>query len=172
MSSVVYLFVSQFARLLTVFHFLLYRTTVSFSTKFCKLQPSSQYFHTGINLLWAGTSRPILWNKNLRSLCVSAGWIWHSASLGRFVPLFIDLVYGICQGLPSDILSIYIIIYFNGQYWLYTRYFILYVKKFGGFFNFCMSHAIYTAVSVWSIYRYNVISFFDTPLNLTFLSLW
>ena len=33
----------------------------------------------------------------------------------------------LCQGLPSDILSIYIIIYFNGQYWLYTWYFILYV---------------------------------------------
>ena len=49
------------------------------------------------------------------------------------------LVYGICQGLPSDILSIYKIIYFNGQYWLYTWYFILYVKKFGGFFNFCCS---------------------------------
>ena len=28
----------------------------------------------------------------------------------------LDEVHGICQGLPSDILSIYIIIYFNGQY--------------------------------------------------------
>ena len=26
--------------------------------------------------LWAGTSRPIIWNKNLRSLCVSAGWMY------------------------------------------------------------------------------------------------
>ena len=40
----------------------------------------------------------------------------------------LDVVYGICQGLLSDIVSIYIIIYFNGQYWLYTWYFILYVK--------------------------------------------
>ena len=59
--------------------------------------------------LWAGTSRPIIWNKNLKSLCVSAGWIWYSASLGRFVPRFVNVVVnGICQGLPSDILSIYI----------------------------------------------------------------
>ena len=28
----------------------------------------------------------------------------------------LDVVYEVCQGLPSDILSIYIIIYFNGQY--------------------------------------------------------
>ena len=50
-------------------------------------------------------------------------------------------------------------------------YFIFYVKKFGGFFNICCSFMLcnthVTAVSVWSIYRYNVISFFDTPLNLT-----
>ena len=116
-------------------------------------------------LLWAGTSRPIIWNKNLRSLCVSAGWMY-ILTLGKPRPIRTNVVYGICQGLPSDILSINIIIYFNGQYWqywLYTWYFILYVKKFGGFFNICcvthMSHAIYTAVSVWSINRYNVISF-------------
>ena len=60
--------------------------------------------------------------------------------------------------------------------WLYTWYFILYVKKFGGIFNICCSFMLCnthgtcyldTAVSVWSIYRYNVISFFDTLLNLT-----
>ena len=50
-------------------------------------------------------------------LCVSAGWMWHSASLGLFVPHHV--VYGICQGLPSDILSINIIININGQYWQY-----------------------------------------------------
>ena len=27
--------------------------------------------------LWAGTSRPIIWNKNLRRLCVSAGWMYN-----------------------------------------------------------------------------------------------
>ena len=27
--------------------------------------------------LWAGTSRPIILNKNLRSLCVSAGWMYN-----------------------------------------------------------------------------------------------
>ena len=97
-------------------------------------------------LLWAGTSRPIIWNKNLRSLCVSAGWMYN--------------------------LRIYIYIFLMDN-WLCTWYFIFYVKKFGGFFNICFSfmlcntHAIYTAVSVWPIYRYNVISFFDTPLNLT-----
>ena len=102
----------------------------------------------------------------LRDECI----FWHSqASADSYL-----ITYGICQGLPSDILSINIIIYFNGQYWqywLYTWYFILYVKKFGGVFNICcvthMSHAIYTAVSVWSINRYKVISFFDTFLNLT-----
>ena len=41
------------------------------------------------SLLWAGTSRPIIWNKNLRSLCVSAGWLYN--------------------------LSVYIYIFFNGQ---------------------------------------------------------
>ena len=91
-------------------------------------------------LLWAGTSRPIIWNKNLRSLCVSAGWMY-ILTLGKPRPIRtssrLDVVYGICQGLPSDILSIYIIIYFNGQNWLYIWYFILYVKKFGGFFNIC-----------------------------------
>ena len=89
------------------------------------------------NSLWAGTSRPIIWNKNLRSLCVSAGWMY-ILTLGKPRPIStssrLNVVYGICQGLPSDILSIYIIIYFNGQYWLYTWYFILYVKKFGGLF--------------------------------------
>ena len=93
-------------------------------------------------LLWAGTSRPIIWNKNLRSLCVSAGWMY-ILTLGKDRPIRtssrLDVVYWICQGLPSDILSIYIIIYFNGQYWLYTWYFIVYVKKFGGFFNICCS---------------------------------
>ena len=54
-------------------------------------------------LLWAGTSRPIIWNKNLRSLCVSAGWMY-ILTLGK--PRPIPVVYGICQGLPSDILSI------------------------------------------------------------------
>ena len=99
----------------------------------------------------------------LRDECI----FWHSASLGRFVP--VD--YGICQGLPSDILSIYIMIYFNGQYWLYTWYFILYVKKFGGFFNICCSFMLCNTHVTCYLYRslcmIYVISFFDTPLNLT-----
>ena len=74
---------------------------------------------------------------------------WHSAILGRFVPV----VYGICQGLPSDILSIYIMIYFNGQYWLYTWYFILYVKKFGGFFNICCSFMLCNTHVTCYLYR-------------------
>ena len=41
-------------------------------------------------LLWADTSRPIIWNKNLRSLCVSAGWMYnlklHLAYLPNFFP--------------------------------------------------------------------------------------
>ena len=49
----------------------------------------------------------------------------------------------------------------------YTQDTLLYMQRF----NICcvthMSHAIYTAVSVCSINRYNVISFFDTFLNLT-----
>ena len=126
--------------------------------------------------LWAGTSRPIIWNKNLRSLCVSAGWMY-ILTLGKPRPIrtssrlnvvygicqeLPNVVYGICQGLPSDILSIHIIIYFNGQYWLYTWYYILYVKISTFVVPLHMSHAIYTAVSVRSINRYNVISFFET----------
>ena len=94
------------------------------------------------SLLWDGTSRPIIWNKNLRSLYVSVVWMY-ILTLGKPLPIRtssrLDVEYGICQALPSDILSIFIIIYFNRQYWLYTWYFILYVKKFGGFFNICCS---------------------------------
>ena len=51
------------------------------------------------------------------------------------------------------------------------RYMILYFvcKEIRWVFQHHMSHAIYTAASVWSIYRYNVISFFDTPLNLLYI---
>ena len=88
----------------------------------------------------------------------SLGWLY-ILTLGKPRPIRtssrLDVVYGICQRLPSDILSIYIIIYFNEQYWLYTWYFILYAKKIGGFFNICCSfmlcNTLYTAVSVWSI---------------------
>ena len=52
-------------------------------------------------LLWAGTSRPILWNKNLRSLCVSAGWMYK-----------LSVLY----------------LYFLMDNWLYKWYFILYEK--------------------------------------------
>ena len=99
-------------------------------------------------LLWAGSCRPIIWNKNLRSLCVSAVWMLYILTLGKPRPIRtssgLHVVHGICQGLTSDILSIYIILYFNGQYWLYTWYFILYVKKFGGFFNICCSFTLVT----------------------------
>ena len=100
--------------------------------------------------------RPIIWNKNLRSLCVSAGWMY-ILTLGKPRPIRtssrLDVVYGICQGLPSDILSIYIMIYFNGQYWLYTWYFILYVKKFGGFFNICCSFMLCNTHVTCYLYR-------------------
>ena len=64
-------------------------------------------------------------------------------------------VYGICQGLPSDILNIYIIIYLNGQYRLYTWYFIKYVKKFDGFFNMCCPFiCCVTHMSLYDLYLY------------------
>ena len=75
--------------------------------------------------LWAGTSRPIIWNTNLRSLCVSAGWMYN--------------------------LSVYI--FFLMDNWLWTWYFIFYVKKFGGFFNICCSFMLCNTHVTCYLYR-------------------
>ena len=74
-----------------------------------------------------GTSRPILWNKNLRSLCVSAGWMY---------------ILSVC-------------IFLNGQLIIHMMLSnAVYFKTF--VVPLCcvthMSHGIYTAVSGWRKY--------------------
>ena len=59
----------------------------------------------------------------------------------------LDVVHGICQGLPSDILSIYIIILMDNIDYTHDTLFCYNVKKIGGFFVVVPLH-IYTAVSV------------------------
>ena len=100
-----------------------------------------------IILLYTGLSRPILWNKNFRSLCVSAGWMYK-----------LSIVY---LYLFNEHLIIHMILYYVD--YTYDTLLCKVIRCFTFVIPFCCvshrSHAIYSS--------YCVISFFETPLNLT-----